>query len=263
MASYHWVGMQIEREKLYGTYENDFGNLFNFKEMVKLKMSWSVVKIGLKETEDGVYFQRFFCCFKPSINGFLNGCKPYLSVNTTALNDAYKRLENIVKAAFPWAEHKECFIHLKKNFSKMFQEVWNNRMMDLKDLPIAELVDRLRSRFMELYAKREDIGERLEGQTILPIVVRHLNVLGRQMGHLKVKVGGRGETEWPSMDLGFKVLPSLIKRAHDRQKKNRIPGCLEGRGNKCTTKRMWQEELCKGTTFRWDACQYIPKAASS
>ncbi|XP_042056160.1 uncharacterized protein LOC121800715 [Salvia splendens] len=46
----------------------------------------SVVEIGLKETEDEVYFQRFFCCFKPSTNGFLNGCRPYLSVDATTLN---------------------------------------------------------------------------------------------------------------------------------------------------------------------------------
>ncbi|KAL1544146.1 hypothetical protein AAHA92_21037 [Salvia divinorum] len=128
-----------------------------------------------------------------------------------------------------------------KNFSKRFQEVWNKWV---KDLPIAELVDSLRSKFMELYARRRDIGERLEGHTMLPIVVRHLNVLSRQLGHLKVKVGGRGEAEWPSMDLGFKVLPPLKKRAPGRQRENRILGCLEGKGNKSRTKGMWQVQ-CK------------------
>ncbi|KAG6417538.1 hypothetical protein SASPL_119721 [Salvia splendens] len=348
---------------MYGTWEDSFGNLFNFKAVVELKMPGSVVEIGLKETEDGVYFQRFFCCFKPSINGFLNGCRPYLSVDATALNgrwsgqlasttaldghnwifpvafglfesetneeciwfmeqlkraigspphlaicsDACKALENVVKAVFPLAEHRECFFHLMKNFSKRW-------VKDLKDLPIAELVDSLRSKFMELYARRRNIGERLEGHTMLPIVVRHLNVLSRKLGQLKVKVGRMGEAEvteitdrhkvirhvvdfeqhtclcrewqvsrkpcphalavitsrrnpkmkdylhpyfsvslfrlayagiispfpdksqWPSMNLGFKVLPPLHKRAPGRPRKNRIPGCLEGNGNKSRTK---------------------------
>ncbi|XP_047948887.1 uncharacterized protein LOC125194687 [Salvia hispanica] len=437
-----YAGLQIAREKLYGTWEDSFENLFNFKAMVELKMPGSVIEIGLKETEDGVYFQRFFCCFKPSINGFLNGCRPYLSVDATALNgrwngqlasataidghnwmfpvafglfesetnedwiwfmeqlrraigspphlaicsDACKGLENAVKAVFPLAEHRECFIHLMKNFSKRFQgpifgrmypaartfcpiyhehlmhkmyeandrvqpfletyhkqlwmrskfsedikcdyitnniaEVWNRWVKDYKDLPIAELVDCLRSKFMELYARRRDIGERLEGHTMLPIVVRHLNVLSRKLGHLKVKVGGMGEAEvteitdkhkvirhvvnleqhtcscreweisgkpcphalavitshrnpkmedylhpyfsvrlfrlayagvispfpdksqWPSMNLGFKVLPPLAKRAPGRPRKNRIPGCLESKGNKSRTKGMWQVQ-CK------------------
>ena len=28
----------------------------------------------------------FFCCLKPSIDGFLNGCRPFLSINPTALS---------------------------------------------------------------------------------------------------------------------------------------------------------------------------------
>ncbi|KAL1554009.1 hypothetical protein AAHA92_14614 [Salvia divinorum] len=111
---------------------------------------------------------------------------------------------------------------------------------------------------MELYARRRGISERLEGQAMLPSVVRHLNVLSRQLARLKVKVGGRNEAEvteitdrhksqWPSMNLGFKVLPHLKKRAPDKQRKNRIPGCLEGKGNKYRTKGMWQVQCnqCK------------------
>ncbi|XP_041999717.1 uncharacterized protein LOC121749194 [Salvia splendens] len=440
--------VKIAHEKLYGTWEDSFGNLFNFKAMVELKMPGSMVEIGLKETEDGVYFQRFFYCFKPGINGFLNGCKPYLSVDATALNgrwngqlasatalddhnwifpvafglfesetneeriwfmeqlkreigssphlaicsDTCKGLENAVKAVFPLVEHRECFFQLMKNFSKRFQgpifghmypaartfcpiyhehlmhkmyeandrvqpfletyhkllwmrskfseeikcdyiinntaEVWNRWVKDLKDLPIAELVDNLRSKFMELYARRRNIGERLEGHTMLSIVVRHLNVLSRKLGQLKVKVGGMGEAEvtgitdrykvirhvvdleqhtcsckewqvlgkpcphalavitsrrnpkmedylhpyfsvslfrlayarvispfpdksqWPSMNLGFKVLPLCINE-------------LQGDRWKIEYQDAWKEESCKGTTFRWDACQCMPKAGGS
>ena len=49
-------------------------------------MPGSVVEIDVVEKPEGVYFYRFFCCFKPSIDGFQNGCRPYLSIDSTALN---------------------------------------------------------------------------------------------------------------------------------------------------------------------------------
>jgi hypothetical protein len=55
--------------------------------------------------------------------------------------------------------------HITNNVS----EVWNNWIKDIKDLPIAELADTLRSKFMELYAKRRKIGEKFEGHTMLRI----------------------------------------------------------------------------------------------
>ena len=68
-------------------------------------------------------------------------------------------------------------------------------MKEIKDLPIAELADTLRSKFMELYAKRRKIGEKLEGYVMLPIVVPQLNAMSRQLGHLIVKEGGKDEAK--------------------------------------------------------------------
>ncbi|KAG6427693.1 hypothetical protein SASPL_111939 [Salvia splendens] len=324
-----------------------FENLFNFKAMVELKMPGSVVEIGLKETEDGVYLQRFFCCFKPSINGFINGCRPYSSVDATTLNgrwngqlasttaldghnwifpvafglfesetneewiwfmeqlkraigspphidicsDACEVLENALKAVFPLAEHRECFLHLMKDFSKRFQEVWNKWMKDFKDCSIAELVDSLRSKFMELYARRRNIGKaEVTEITDRNKVIRHVvdleqhtcscrewQVSGKPCSHALAVITSRrnpkmvdylqpyfsvslfslayagvispfpDKSQWPSMNLGFKVLPPLLKRAPGRPRKNRITGCLEGKGNKSRTKGMWQVQCnqCK------------------
>jgi hypothetical protein len=33
-----------------------------------------------------VYFHRFFCALKPCIDGFLEGCRPHLSIDATTLN---------------------------------------------------------------------------------------------------------------------------------------------------------------------------------
>jgi hypothetical protein len=68
-------------------------------------------------------------------------------------------------------------------------EVWNNWVKEIKDLPIAELVDTLRTKFMELFAKRSRIGEKFDGHVMLPIVVRQLQIMSRQLGHLNVKEG--------------------------------------------------------------------------
>ncbi|KAG6400644.1 hypothetical protein SASPL_137485 [Salvia splendens] len=142
------------------------------------------------------------------------GSPPHLAI----CSDACKGLENAVKAVTfcpiyheklmhkmyeandkvqPFLETYHSLLWMRYKFSEDIKceyitnniaEAWNNRVKYLMDLPIAELVDSLRSKFMELYARRRDIGERLEGHTMLPVVVRHLNVLSRQLSNLKVKV---------------------------------------------------------------------------
>jgi hypothetical protein len=437
-----WLGRQKAAEHIFGTWEESFGYLYNFKAEVEHKMPGSIVEIDVINKDDGVYFSRFFCCFKASIDGFLNGCRPFLSIDATALNgrwnghlasataldghnwmfpvafgffdsedndnwkwfmeqlhkaigdpphlaissDASKAIAHGVKVVYPWAEHRECFVHLMKNFSKKFRgpvygrmylaartfkpeyhkyqmdkiyaesdqvrpfleehhnkkwmrsafseeikcdhitnnvaEVWNRWVKDIKDLPIADLADTLRCKFMELYAKRRRIGEKFEGHVMLPIVVRQLYTLSRQLGHLRITEGGRDEAEvseitpkhkiirhvvnltnqdctcrewqvsgkpcphalalittqrnpnmsiylhpyfsvyhfrtayagvikplpdksqWPHVDIGFKLLPPLTKRAVGRQRKNRIPSCLEFKGNKPRGKGLFQVQ-CK------------------
>ena len=88
---YHAVyrGKVMAKEKICGTWEESFAYLFNFKAEVELKMPGSVVEIDVQENADGVYFHRFFCAFKPAIDGFINGCRPYLSIDSTALNGSW------------------------------------------------------------------------------------------------------------------------------------------------------------------------------
>jgi hypothetical protein len=85
------LGREKAREKLFGTWEDSFGYLFNFKAEIELRMPGSVVEIEVVNTEEGVFFHRFFCCMKPSIDGFLNGCRLFLSIDSTALNGRWNR----------------------------------------------------------------------------------------------------------------------------------------------------------------------------
>lgn len=53
------------------------------------------------------------------------------------------------------------------------------------------------------------------------------------------------KSQWPKVNLGFKLLPPLIKRSVGRQWKNKIKGCLESSGSsREDVKGKWQV-LCK------------------
>jgi len=60
--------------------------LFRFKAEIELRSPGSVVEIDIVTVEGKVHFSRFFCAFKASIDGFRDGCRPYISVDSTALN---------------------------------------------------------------------------------------------------------------------------------------------------------------------------------
>ncbi|WVZ92109.1 hypothetical protein U9M48_038198 [Paspalum notatum var. saurae] len=241
------------------------------------------------------------------------------------------KLDEIDKEVKPWLDTNHSLLWMRSRFQEEIKcdyiknnvaEVWNKWVKELKDLPIADLADSLRSKFMELYARRRRIGEKFEGHIMLLAVVRQIYALSRELGHLKVKEGGRDEAEvteitsthkiirhvvhlqkhtctcrewqvsgkpcphalalittcrnpnmqefldpyfsvyhyrqayagvikplpdksqWATVDLGFKLLPPLSKRPVGRQRKNRIPGCLEDKGNKPRTKGKWQVQ-CK------------------
>jgi hypothetical protein len=46
----------------------------------------SIIEIDVKVVAGQVYFHRFFCALGPCIEGFKEGCRPYLSVDSTSLN---------------------------------------------------------------------------------------------------------------------------------------------------------------------------------
>ena len=64
-------------------------------------------------------------------------------------------------------------------------ESFNNWIKDWKDLPVVELVDKIREMLMVLWRKRRQIGQKLNGR-ILPTVIRQLKMRTRGLGHLTV-----------------------------------------------------------------------------
>ena len=88
---YH--GKEIALDKLYGKYSDSFQLLYTFKAEVERASPGSIVEIEKHTVEYKMNnkkfykecFRRVFVCFKACQKGFLEGCRPYLAVDATAL----------------------------------------------------------------------------------------------------------------------------------------------------------------------------------
>jgi hypothetical protein len=123
------------------------------------------------------------------------------------------------KAVKPYLDKDHKLISMRSRFSEEIKvdhitnnvaEVWNNWVKEIKDLPIAKLADTLRSRFMELFAKRMRIGEKFDGHVMLPIAIHQLQTMSRQLGHLNVKEGGRNEAKVLEVTKNRKVIREVV-----------------------------------------------------
>jgi hypothetical protein len=81
-----WYGRQRATDKLFGKWDDSYEWLYRFKAEVELRAPGSIVEIDSEEVDDKRHFTRFFCAFKGSIDGYLYGCRPYISIDSTALN---------------------------------------------------------------------------------------------------------------------------------------------------------------------------------
>jgi hypothetical protein len=81
-----WRGKKKALAEIYGKWEDNFELLFRWKAEVLKRSPGSVVEIDVLDVDGQVYFNRFFCALKPCIDGFLEGCRPYLSIDSTTLN---------------------------------------------------------------------------------------------------------------------------------------------------------------------------------
>ena len=86
-----WYGRQRASDILFDKWDDSYDSLYRFKAEVELRSLESVVEIGTVEVNGQIHFSKFFCAFKASINGFLQGCRPYISIDSTALNGQWNR----------------------------------------------------------------------------------------------------------------------------------------------------------------------------
>jgi hypothetical protein len=82
-----WKEKQKTLTQLYGTWEDSFRLLFSWRDAIMEKMLDSIIEIYIHVEDDGtLLFWRFFCALSPCLEGFCDGFRSYLSVDSTALN---------------------------------------------------------------------------------------------------------------------------------------------------------------------------------
>ena len=75
-----WRGKARALDEVYGKWSDSFELLFRWKAEVMKRSPRSVIEIDVLEADGEIYFSRFSCALKPCIEGFLEGCRPHLSV---------------------------------------------------------------------------------------------------------------------------------------------------------------------------------------
>ena len=85
-----YMGKVLALKQLYGDWESSFDNLYRFKEKVESTCPGSIVVIDHHTINEKIRFRRFFLAFKPCIEGFLSGCRPYLAIDSTFLTGKFK-----------------------------------------------------------------------------------------------------------------------------------------------------------------------------
>ncbi|KAM0886917.1 hypothetical protein ACQ4PT_029382 [Festuca glaucescens] len=85
-----WKGKERAEREIYGSIKQSFQYLFNFKAEVELRCPGSIVEVDVKKVDGKIHFNRFFMALKPCIDGFLAGCRPYLSIDSTALSGRWR-----------------------------------------------------------------------------------------------------------------------------------------------------------------------------
>ena len=75
---------------MFGDWKESFNNLYRFKLEVEQSCPGSFVVIDHHTINKKVRFNRLFFALKPCIDGFLQGCRPYLAVDSTFLTRKFR-----------------------------------------------------------------------------------------------------------------------------------------------------------------------------
>ncbi|WVZ81087.1 hypothetical protein U9M48_028508 [Paspalum notatum var. saurae] len=127
-----WDGRNMTLEELMGKWDDSFDDAFRFKAVVERTNPGSLVEISYEQVGKKKRFKAMFVALKSCVDGFLNGCRPFLGVDSTKAigslvglvisTDAGKGIDSAVTTVFSdGVEHRECMRHLVKNFQKRYR----------------------------------------------------------------------------------------------------------------------------------------------
>ncbi|XP_066344202.1 uncharacterized protein [Miscanthus floridulus] len=83
-------GKELAHSQLFGDWMSSFDNLYRFKLQIEESCPGSFVVIDHHTINNKIRFNRLFFAMKPCIDGFLQGCRPYLSVDSTFLTSKFR-----------------------------------------------------------------------------------------------------------------------------------------------------------------------------
>jgi hypothetical protein len=83
-------GKELAHKQLFGNWDSSFDNLYRFKAEVERCSPGSFVVIDHHKILEQIRFNRLFFAVKPCIDGFLNGCRPYLAIDSTFLTGRFR-----------------------------------------------------------------------------------------------------------------------------------------------------------------------------
>jgi hypothetical protein len=83
-------GKELALKHHYGDWDSSFDNLYRFKAQIERYCPGSLVIIDHHTINDEIRIRRFFFALKSCIDGFLNGCRPYLAIDSTFLTEKFR-----------------------------------------------------------------------------------------------------------------------------------------------------------------------------
>ncbi|XP_039787049.1 uncharacterized protein LOC120653358 [Panicum virgatum] len=89
----YWIvynGRGLAHDEILGKWEDSFDYAFAFKAEIERKAPGSIVEIDYEKVGSKMRFSRMFVALRPCIDGFKNGCRPYLGIDSTALTGRWK-----------------------------------------------------------------------------------------------------------------------------------------------------------------------------
>jgi hypothetical protein len=85
-----YLGKQLAMYKIYGPWSESFVNLYKFKAQIEDSSPRSFVVIDHHTINNKKRFNRLFFDLKSCVDGFLQGCRTYLVVDSTFLNGRFR-----------------------------------------------------------------------------------------------------------------------------------------------------------------------------
>ena len=89
----YWIvynGRGLALDEILGKWEDSFDYAFAFKAEIERKAPGSIVEIDCEKVGSKMRFSKMFVALRPCIDGFKNGCRPYLGIDSTALTGRWK-----------------------------------------------------------------------------------------------------------------------------------------------------------------------------